>query len=68
MEGVDFGEEISEALGEDADAETLEVVFLFELGEDAGGFGFDGEMATEEVAFGDVDGANFAGPVVDILK
>ena len=28
----------------------------------------DGESATEEVAFVDIDGADFAGPVVDILE
>ena len=68
MEGVDFGKIIGETGAELADAEILEIFFGFEFGENALRFWLDGESAAEEIAFGDIYGADFAGPTVNVLK
>ena len=68
VESVDFAEVVSEALGEFADAEAFEVIFLSEFGEDALCFGFDSEMAAEEIAFYNINSTDFAGPIVEVLE
>ena len=69
MDGVDFAEVPATPAGEGFSVEVLEEVLAWEFFEDAAESHFNELCGAEEVAtFGDVDGAELAGPIVDILK
>ncbi len=68
MERINLSKVIGEPGGNVAGGKVFEEFLSLELVEDALGLGLDGEGATKEVVLGDVDGADLAGPSVDVLE
>lgn len=69
MQGVDVAVEVAEREGDQSLAVVEFAADLRDTSKDIGGGAFDVADSAEAVlAFGDVDGANLAGPVIDVLK